>query len=961
MTFGNRSERSQKGINMEESASMNSEMARARSGRATRLLVVVVAALSGLLLLSAGAQAAVTTDLKVESLDSGPRNSNATPATVAGGHPWSYRTNFLLNKILGDTVPAEGPRDIVSELPPGVIGNALKIPKCRQEDMNQFGNCPRASQVGTSLLHLWLNYDAAFQAPIYNLYPPPGMPAQFGVVVFSTITHIDFSVRSDSDYGVNATIHSLNPGAPLSATDLQIWGIPGDPSHDAERLESIPEATEKQKYESDYGEPFPRPPLPRTPLLTDPTSCGDTLTTALTIYSWQRPQRGARGTSTGPGLSGCDQIDFSPTIQAKPTTNIADAPAGLEFHLHLPQNEDPDGLGEATLKEAKVTLPAGVTVNPSSANGLGACSPSQIGMTTPVGQADAHFSLAPATCPPNSKIGNVRIDTPLIDHPLQGDVYLATQGQNPFGSLLAVYIAAEDEKSGIGLKLPGKIEGNPVTGQLTTTFANNPQLPFEDLQLNFFEGSGAPLKTAMRCGTFTTATQMTPWTSPEGADATPGDSFQINRGAGGGSCVGSEADAPKQMTFLAGTQDPTAGAYSPFALKLSRQDGTQQLTGIDTTLPKGLIAKLAGVPYCSNADLAKAAAKTGRQELASSSCPAASKVGSVNVGAGAGPTPFYTEGSAYLAGPYKGAPLSLAVVTPAVAGPFDLGDVVVRNALYVDPETTEVRAVSDPLPSILQGIPLDLRAITVNLDRSKFTRNPTNCNPLAVTGSATTLPGQSVALSNHFQVGDCGLLAFKPKLALSLKGGTKRSDHPALKAVLTARDGEANIAGAAVTLPRSEFLDQSHIKTICTRVQFAANNCPARAVYGKARAFTPLLDKPLEGPVYLRSSSHELPDLVADLKGQLHVVLVGRIDSVNRGIRNTFEMVPDAPVSKFVLEMQGGKKGLLVNNRDLCKTTNPATVLFDGQNGKTFDSRPLLSNSCKKAGGKSKGSKRRVR
>jgi hypothetical protein len=283
--------------------------------------------------------------------------------------------------------------------------------------------------------------------------------------------------------------------------------------------------------------------------------------------------------------------------------------------------------------------------------------------------------------------------------------------------------------------------------------------------------------------------------------------------------------------------------------------------------------------------------------------------------------------------------------------------VVVRTALYVDPETTQVRAVSDPIPSILKGIPLDLRSVVVNLDRSQFTRNPTNCNPFEITGAAAALTGQSIPLSSHFQVGECASLRFAPKLTLTLKGGTKRSDHPALKAVLTAREGEANIAGAAVTLPRSEFLENAHIRQVCTRVQFAADACPPSSIYGKAKAFTPLLDEPIQGPVYLRSSSHELPDLVADLRGQINVALVGRIDSVNRGIRNTFEVVPDAPVSKFVLEMQGGKKGLLVNNRNLCKSTNRANVLFDGQNGKTADSRPVVKNSCKH-GRKGKAKKR---
>ena len=933
--LGNRSTtNSQKGTKMFESRSIGTAGVLRISERQSRTLLALPTLIACLLLCTGAAQA---DQAEYVHASAGAINSDSSPNTTAGGHPFAYDTDFEINTvplgIFGD-VPAENLRDVSVELPPGAIGNAEAMPKCSQENMNEFGNCPQATQVGFAHLGLIFFGREDTTSPVYNLEAPPGMPAQFGLVIQSSITHINFSVRTESDFGVTATISRINTGAMLASSDVAIWGVPGDPSHDAERV----------------GTP-PTEPLPRVPLLDNPSQCTATSKTTINANTWQKPNTSLIAEPEAPGMTGCNQLDFSPTIEARTSTNIADSPAGLEFHLNIPQNQNPDALAESTMKEARVTLPAGLTVNPSSANGLGSCSPAQIGMKTPVGQTDAHFTNDPVTCPPSAKIGTVQVDTPLLDHSLKGDVYLASQDQNPFGSLLAMYLVVEDAASGITFKLPGKIEPNPANGQITTVFTNNPQLPFEDLRLDFFEGAGAPLKTAVNCGTFTTSSRLTPWTTPDGADATPSATFEITRGAGGGECAGSEGDAPKQVSFSAGTLDPTAGIYSPFQLRLARQDGTQQLTGIDTTLPKGLIARLAGVSYCSDADLAAASRKSGREEQSSPSCPAASRVGSVNVGAGAGPTPFYAEGSAYLAGPYKGAPLSLAVVTPAVAGPFDLGVVVVRNALYVDPETTQVRAVSDPFPSMLQGIPLDLRSIVVNLDRPNFTRNPTNCNPLEVSGSAATLSGQSTSLLSRFQVGDCGALPFAPKLSLSLKGGTKRTAHPALKAVLTAREGEANIAGAAVTLPRSEFLENAHIKTICTRVQFNADACPANSVYGKARAFTPLLDKPLEGPVYLRSSNNKLPDLVADLRGQIEVVLVSRIDSKNHGIRNTFEMIPDAPVSKFVLEMQGGKKGLLVNNRNLCKSVNPATVLFDGQNGKTFDSRPVVGNSCKKAKG----------
>ncbi len=547
----------------------------------------------------------------------------------------------------------------------------------------------------------------------------------------------------------------------------------------------------------------------------------------------------------------------------------------------------------------------------------------------------------------------MEVTTPLLDHGIKADVYLAKQQDNPFNSLLALYIAGRDAESGVVLKLSGQVKAED-DGRLVTTFDNQPQVPFSKLHLELFGGPRAPLRTPSACGAHTATAELTPWSG--NAPVELWSSFQITQGPAGAPCPNGAFD-PK---LAAGTTNPLAAAYSPFTLRLSRADGTQELGAITATLPPGLIGKLAGVPYCPDAALAaiSGALRTGAAQIASPSCPAASQVGTVTVGAGAGPNPFYTQsGRAYLAGPYKGAPLSVAVVTPAVAGPFDLGNVVVRNALRIDPATTQVTAVSDPLPSILHGIPLDLRDVRVDLSRPDFTLNPTSCDPMAIDATLTGTQGASASRSERFQVANCDKLAFKPKLSIRLKGGIRRSDHPALRAqlVMPKKTG-ANIARASVALPHSEFLAQSHIRTICTRVQFAAGSgggeaCPAGSVYGHARAFSPLLDKPLEGPVYLRSSSHRLPDLVAALNGQIDVELSGRIDTTNDGgIRTTFALVPDAPVSKFVLSMKGGKKGLLENSRNLCKSTNRATVKFDGQNGKVSDFTPMVEARCGKKG-----------
>jgi hypothetical protein len=679
----------------------------------------------------------------------------------------------------------------------------------------------------------------------------------------------------------------------------------------------------------------------------------------MSFETWAQPPVFAQASETEPAPTDCDKPPFDPTLEAKPTTNVADAPSGLHFNLHLPQaeNEDPEGLGEADLRDVRVTLPEGLLVNPSSADGLAACSLSEIGYTGEF-EGRPSFTAEPPNCPDASKVGSVEINAPAVDHPLPGAVYLAKQSENPFNSLIAIYITVNDPQSGVVVKIAGKVTLDPITGQLTTTVKQNPQVPFEDFKLDFFEGARAPLRAPAVCATHTTTTAMTPWTAPAGTGAAPSDSFQTTTAPGGGACPTSAAQLPNAPRFEAGSESPIAGAYTPFVVKLSRQDGSQELKGLNLTLPAGMAAKFAGVAECSDASIASAEGKSGKQEQASASCPSSSHLGTVTVGAGAGPAPYYVKGDAYLAGPHKGAPLSLAVITPAVAGPFDLGTVVVRAPLYIDPETAQ-GTVKSSFPTILEGIPLDVRSIAVAIDRNQFTLNPTSCEAKAVTGEAISTLGQSVSLNNRFQVGGCANLGFKPKLSLKLTGGTKRGAHPALTATLTYPKAGAysNIAYAQVALPHSEFLDQAHIGTVCTRVQFAANQCPAKSVYGYARAITPLFDKPLEGPVYLRSSSHQLPDLVAALNGQVNVVLSGRNDSIHGGIRNTFEAVPDAPVSKFTLKLKGAKKGLLQNSTDICKGTHKANARFVAHNGKVVVLRPELVAQC---GGKGKKKQHRA-
>ena len=926
---------------------------------------------------------------------------DGAPFTRAASHPSAVSTEFGINGTNSSNphIPLvqslEPLKDAFAELPPGFVGVPATAAHCTAVQLipRSFGDensCPTESQVGVISVDF---SESIFntQIPIFNMVPSPGVPARFGFSIGGTIAFLDASVRTRGDYGLTVRSRDISEGFPILGVDVRFWGVPADPSHDFER--HCPAATSLETGGPTATEPacvtlaeaigFPVPPYQRPPLkafLRNPTSCtapGEGLTTTLHVDSWFNPGRvnsdgspdlsdpnwkSASTTSHeapgypyppsewGPtvGIDHCEDVPFEPSVSVQPTTNQADSPSGLKVDLSIPQNAltEPDAIAQSDLKGAVVKLPQGMSVNPAQANGLGGCTLKEI---------DLHGENTEPSCPDSSKVGTVAIKTPLLDHEIEGSVYLAAQKDNPFNSLLALYIVGDDlQQTGTVIKLAGEVKANPQSGQLETVFTNQPQLPFEDLHLELFGGAHGALITPAHCATYTTTSTLTPWSG--NAPVVSGDSFKVTGGPGGAPCPPSPAGFSPALS--AGTRNPTAAAFSPFSLRLSREDATQRLAGLALTLPKGLLGKPAGIPYCPESALAavSGAEGTAAAQLASPACPAASRLGSVTVGAGAGPDPFFVRtGAAYLAGPYKGAPLSLAVITPALAGPFDLGSVLVRNALRVDPESAQVSAVSDPLPQILHGIPLDLRDIRVDLDRPGFTLNPTSCDPSSIDGTIDGAEGASAAVSARFQVGECAKLAFKPKLSLRLKGKSTRGAHPGLHATLRMPKGNnANIARTVVALPHSEFLAQNHIKTICTRVQFAAAagngaQCPSGSIYGHVRAITPLLDQPLEGPLYLRSSSHQLPDLVAALNGQIDVDLVGRIDSVNGGIRTTFATVPDAPVSKFTLSMPAGKKSLLENSRNLCASTSRAEVLMDGHNGKVFDSRPVLESGCAKS------------
>lgn len=885
--------------------------------------------------------------------DTAITNEDGSSAVQAGSSPGSITTSFGVHTwsklwlgLQPLTVATEQWKTTIAHVPQGVIGNPNVIPEfCTDLQLgeSEFGSCPQDSQVG------YVRLAQEVSVGLFKMKPPPGMPAQFGFNYLGVPTVLNTELRPD--YGLDVVNRNAVISVPLTGFDAIFWGVPADSSHDW--LRGSPFSEDYVDWKGCVGARFGQmgtscpTDAPRRAFLRLPTSCPDhPLSWDIESNSYLHPETWDHASDTTPAPVGCNQLEFTPTIEARPTTNVGDAPSGLDFRLHLPQNDDPDGLAEANLKDSVVTLPPGMTINPASANGLGSCSAAQIGLTTAIGQTPIRFTQEEAECPDPSRLGSVEIDTPVIDHPLRGSAYLATPFDNPYDTLIALYFEVHDPETGIIVKIPARISPDPATGQVNAIVEDTPQLPFEDFHLNFDPGPHASLRTPATCGSFTSQSVMTPWTTPEGADAHPSDNFQIVKGANGGACSSSDSQLPHNVSFIAGTLNPKGGAFSPFALKIVRPDGTQPLRTINATLPPGLLGRLVGVRYCYQGEIDAAASKSGLAEQASPSCPASSRVGSVNVGAGAGPSPYYTRGEVYLAGPYKGAPYSLAFVVPAVAGPFDLGTVVTRAGIFVHQETTQIHAVSDPIPTILDGIPLDVRSVAVNFDRDRFTLNPTSCDPMAVTGTVGSVFGQNLDVSNPFQVGGCQDLGFKPKLTLRLKGGTKRGQNPQLRAVLKGRPGDANIARAQVTLPHSEFLDQSHLRDICTRVQFAAHDCPARSVYGYAKAVSPLLNYPLEGPVYLRSSSNPLPDLVVSLQGQFEVSLGAKIGTgKNDGLRSTFELVPDAPVTEFVLSMKGGKKGLLENSTDICRGKHRINALFDAHNGKVADLRPVIKVS----------------
>jgi hypothetical protein len=916
------------------------------SGTAVAVLIAIAVAI----LASLGAATSAQAQFSITSFDDvATKQDGTTVETGAGAHPYALTTSIDFPTVTdgsGNVRPAENVKDLRVDLPVGFVGDPSVTPRCRDEQLDAY-RCSVASQVGVVVVRQGVGSSnvGTLTAPLYNMVPSAGSPAEFGFTTGLFPIHARVSVRTGADYGLTFQLHDIPQPTAVLGTTITLWGVPADPGHDADRGQTCLEFPPFPRFcqSSLGGGPGPSAELP-LPFLTNPADCSaGPLTSEASAASWQHPGDVVTATSrshlsdgTPAGVDSCDRLRFGASLAARPVERAAGTPSSYVIDLSVPQNDNPTGRATPPLKKVVVRLPSGAAVSTASADGLAACAPAQIALDRPT----------PATCPDASKIGTVEIETPVLPEPLTGAIFLARQADNPFGTLLAAYIAVEG--AGVVLKLPGRIDADPATGQLTATFDTTPQLPFSHLHLELKGGTRAPVTIPKACGTYTTHAELTSWASaaPVSSDST----FTVDQGCG---------PAGKfEPTMSAGVTDLPAGGSPSFVLDVGRPDGQQDLSTLDVALPPGVLAHVGQVPLC------------GEAEAAAGSCSPASQVGRATIAAGPGASPLSipqagrAATAVHLAGPYKGAPYSLVIVVPAQAGPFDLGVVVVRAALFVDPVDAHVTVRSDPLPTILQGIPLDVRRIGVTIDRPGFMVSPTSCDPLSVTGQVTSAQGLTATVQNRFQAADCAALGFRPKLVLRLsgRGQTRDGRHPGLLASLTMPSGQANLAQARVALPLSLALDPDNAQsgTLC---EYDAGrqtipDCPKSSVVGTATARTPLLDQPLTGPVFFVKNVRidpktgrqvrTLPTLAIPLRGGgLTLVLRASSAVVDGHLVTTFDHLPDAPVSSFALDLEGGSKGILVvSGADLCKATQNADQVIRGQNGKAAVARIAMGTPC---------------
>ncbi len=858
-------------------------------------------------------------------------NEDGSLDTQAGSHPYQVTTTLDLNQT-GEKpfLPAQA-KDLRFKLPPGLLGNPTPFPQCSDARFaSQLGpggtnQCPADTALGVAAITIYepiafppsTNPEGlgTVTSPIFNLTPSPGEPAKFGFQTITARVILDTSVRTGGDYGVTVSSNNIVQAASFISSRVTFWGVPGASVHDGSRGTGCLDGEGACQTQEQTAPP---------PFLILPTSCTGPLQTTFQADSWA--QKGVFTEPLSPlfepALDGCNRLPFEPSMSVAPDSQSASTPSGLTVGIHVPQDLilNPTGLAESTVKDTTVALPAGVALNPAAADGLVSCSEAQIALSADVA----------ASCPEAAKVGSVEIKTPLLPNPLTGWVYLAAQTQNPFGSLVALYIVAEDPISGTLIKLAGEVKPDPVTGQLVSTFKNTPQLPFEDLSLHFFGGSRAPLATPSACGSYTTTSSIAPWSGNPPAE--PSSTFQIDSGANGSPC---QNPLPFNPELTAGSTNIQAGAFTPFTTTMSRSDGQQSLRDIVLHMPPGLSGLLTGVKLC------------GEAEGNMGTCGPDSEIGETIVSVGVGGTPFSVKGGrVYITGPYKGAPFGLSIVNPAKAGPYDLEQgtpcdcVVVRAKIEVDPITAALTITTDntgpyEIPTILDGIPLQIQHVNVTITRPGFTFNPTNCNPMSITGSLSSTEGATSALSVPLQVTNCAVLGFKPQFSVSTSGKTSRAKGASLHVKLAypkaAFGSQANIRSVKVDLPRQLPSRLTTLQKACPDSTFNQNPalCPAASKIGTAKAITPLVPVPLEGPVYFVShGGAKFPELIIVLQGYGVTLDLHSETFINKaGITSsTFHTIPDAPVGTFELTLPEGANSALAANGNLCSATRTVLV-----------------------------------
>jgi hypothetical protein len=907
-----------------------------KAGPDPRRLIAMSLVIFGALALAFASPAWASETFGVESFASSITSDEAgSPATQAGSHPYALMTKIVFSHVVtGEEgghrrVRTYGdPKDIAMNLPAGMIVAPLATEtRCTEAELESgvgSAGCPNAAAVG--VFSVYLDGIEAVDEPVYNMAPPAGAPSELGfdAAGIGLIMHVGGMVRTGDDYGLSADISGIPDEHPIYGLELTLWGDPSEASHDEERGACAGEAAKQRFKETGIRESCPVERT-TTPFLTLPSSCtGEPLMTSMSVDSWQQPSAPVEPPPAySPAVTGCESLDFSPKLTVsttEPQVASAESPTGLSVDLKLPREESVSGLAQADMKEAAMTLPAGMAISPSAAGGRAACTPAEIEL------GDAKIP----SCPEASILGSAKILTPLLEAPLEGSIYLAQQSANPFNSLLALYVVAEGD--GMLIKLAGKLEADPDTGQLTVRFANSPQLPFSELKLSFFGGARALLVTPPNCGAYEVQSSLTPWSgTPAVAESS---TLEIDSGPNGGPCPSGRFDP----SFTAGTTDNQAGTFSPFSLTFARQDGEQRFGAYSVRLPPGLLAVLENVALCPE------------PQASLGTCPQASAIGTTTVGLGPGEDPFYLPepgqlaNAVYLTAPYEGAPFGLSIVVPAIAGPFDLGSIVMRARINVDPGTAQLTISSDPLPSIWAGVPLDIRTVNISIDRPGFIFNPTDCNSLAVQGALQDTAGSTVPVSTPFAAANCAKLPFTPKLTALTEAKTSKRDGAYLHVKIVSGSGQANIAKLKLDLPKQLSARQATLQKACTSDIFATNlaNCPPASNVGTATAVTPLLANPLTGPVYLVSHGGvAFPALEIVLRGEgIKLELDGQTNIAKGVISSTFKALPDAPISTLDLVLQNGPHSLLAANLppkakggSLCSQTLNMPTAITGQNG----------------------------